>query len=395
MSVHNLKAAIWPLWYRFRFYADLPLVKRVLAYRKLRRKFYDKLWAETAASLDAEIELDNSGLTRITRNGLSTFVKQSQIMLDDHITLDVIGNKGLTYQLLSELGAPIVQHVVFSMHDLEEAERFVDEHSPVVVKPASGTGGGRGVTTGISTQDQFLSAARLAARSDQQLIVEKQVDGHSFRLLYLDGKFIDAIRRDPPTVIGDGVSTIKQLIKLENIRRQKEQPTCALSPLVIDKDARNWLNENNHSFKDVPAKDQTVQVKRAINENDKRENVNVTGLVNAGIISQCGELVEKLGVKFAGVDLICKDITGSFTSDNCYVSEINTTPGIHHHYLIANQQEGNPVARIALEYMFSNKVGVMDLGNPAMNPPGKHSHQHKARVEKNTKVTKENVDEFH
>lgn len=395
MSIHKLKAAVWPLWYRLRFYADLPLVKRMLKYRNLRRKYYDKLWAEAAVGLGAKIEFDNFGLTRITRNGLTTFVKQSEIMLDDHITLDVIGNKGLTYQLLSELGAPIVPHVVFSMHDREEAKRFVEKHNPVVVKPSSGTGGGRGVTTGISTQDEFLSAARLAARSDRHVIIEKQVDGHSFRLLYLGGKFIDAIRRDPPTVIGDGVSTIKQLIKLENIRRDKELPTCALSPLVIDKDARNWLNENNHSLKDVPAKAQTVQVKRAINENDKRENVNVTGQVNPGIISQCGELVEKLGVQFAGVDLICKDIAASFTSDNCYVGEINTTPGIHHHYLIANPQEGNPVARIALEYMFSNKIGVMDLGKPIVNSPDGHSHQHEARFGKNTKVTKENVDELH
>jgi D-alanine-D-alanine ligase-like ATP-grasp enzyme len=372
LSIQSLKDGIWPLWYRFRFFADLPGIFRILAYRKLRSKFYKEFWAEIATNIGAEIHFDGFGFTRINSNDLTTFVKQYQVMLDSPIMLDVMGNKGLTYQMLTGLGAPIVPHQIFPISDMAEAESFLAKHNRVVIKPSSGTGGGRGVTTGISSTNQLKSAARLAARFDKNLIIEKQVEGGSYRLLFLNGQFIDAIRRDPPVVVGDGLLTIKQLVKLENKHRMGVMPIRALSPLVIDKDAHNWLAEIGLSLSYVPDMGEVIQIKRAVNENNYSGNVNVTRQVNQDVISGCSYLVEKLGAKFVGVDLICKDISGPFISNNCLIGEINTTPGLHHHYLIANPEQGNPVAETLLEYMFSKKVGVMELGrrNTSLVPPG-------------------------
>lgn len=354
-NAHSITAKIWSCWYRLRFFMDVPSILRLLRYRKLRQKYYDALWSEAAKNIQADIVLNSFGMARISKTGWSTFVRQHEMMFDSPLMLNLMGNKALTYQLLSDLGAPVVPHHIVSMAQLDKAREFLSSHTTIVVKPASGTGGGRGVTTGVETESQLMAAAKLAARSDRNLIVERQVEGQSYRLLFLDGQFIDAIRRDPPTLIGDGQSNLRKLIRLENKRREHQLPMRALSPLAIDKDMKNWMMANDMSLSDVPSKGETIQIKLATNENDSSGNVNITSLVNDDIVLRCAELVQKLGVKFAGVDLICQDIAGPFSSENCYVGEVNTTPGLHHHYLIANPVDGNPVAEIALDYLYSKK----------------------------------------
>lgn len=354
----------WSYWHRLRFFMDVPSILRLLRYRKLRQKYYDDLWKTAAKNLGAQISPNSFGLTRIGKVGWNTYVRQHEMMFDSPLMLDLMGNKALTYQLLMDMDAPIVPHIVTSIDRLDEANEFLRSHGTVVAKPASGTGGGRGVTTGINSTKQLTAAAKLAARSDRNLIIEKQVEGKSFRLLFINGQFIDAIRRDSPNLVGDGQSTIRELIKQENSRREEDLPVRALSPLAIDTDMKNWMKANGLSFSDVPSKGETVQIKLATNENDSSGNVNVTQLVNAQIISNCANIVQKIGVEFAGVDLICRDISGEFTQENCYVGEVNTTPGLHHHYLIANPGDGNNVAELALNYLYSKKIGIMTDNTP-------------------------------
>src|SRR5680860_940440 len=168
----QFRSHFWPLWYRLQFLVDLPSIARILRYRKLRKQYYKNFWKQIAKNINAEIEDTDFGYFRISRNGWTTFVKQYQLMLEDHLMLDIMGNKGMTYSLLTELNMPIANHCQFSMRKLGAAKIFFGSHSPVVVKPSSGTGGGRGVTTGISTLKQLMSAARLASRFDENLIVE-------------------------------------------------------------------------------------------------------------------------------------------------------------------------------------------------------------------------------
>ena len=386
LSLRLITTTLWRAWYRLFFFADLPGIARLLQYRKLRKTYYNDLWQGVGDNLGADIRHDEFGYTRISRNGLVTLVKQYYVMLEDHLMLKIMGDKAMTYSLLSEMGIPLARHVLFSMQNLDKAEAFLAREKTVVVKPSSGTGGGRGVTTGITTISQLTSAARLASRFDDALIIEEQLEGASFRLLYLDGRLIDAIRRDPPVVTGDGVSTIKKLVKQENSRRKNDRPFTALSPLVLDRDARNWMQEQNIRLFDIPAAGQIVQIKRAVNENDRSGNINVTARIHGDITSKCEELVRKLGARFVGVDLICKDIARPFDPENCRISEINTTPGLHHHYLLSNPQDVKPVAEIVIEYMLSNQVGVMDIAeakDPLQNIIETHEWQTRNNQNKN------------
>ena len=286
-------------------------------------------------------------------------------MVDDHLRLELMGNKALTYEIWREKGCAVPLYSLFTRTDHAPAEDFMARNpGPFVVKPASGTGGGRAVTTNVVGRRALKRAARRAGCFYDHLIVEEQVAGASFRLLYLDGEYIDAVRRDPPVVTGDGRHSIRSLVQRENMRRLTG-PIVALSPLEIDCDADNHLASAGLRAASVPEAGQTVTLKQAVNENAAEQNHCIRDEVHPHTIALGRRLLADLGIRFAGLDVICKDIGAPLTPDNGCINEINTTPGIHHHYLISNPGAGAPVAEIVLRHLFENGTGIVRLRSVA------------------------------
>jgi len=348
------------VFYRAQRLLDVPAVLEQLQFRALRRAFYDGFWLEAAASVGASCEAWDFGYHRIARNGLSTLTRLSDVRLDDHLTLRLMGNKLLTYRLIAEQGLDVPRHVRCARASLNPAHRLMAEIGrPLVIKPVGGTGGGQGVTTGITDAKSLRRAARFASRFNPDLIAEEQIEGASYRLLYLDGRLIDAVRRDPPRVVGDGKSTIRQLMKAETRRRLKERPFTALSPLRLDCDAQNYLRSHGLSPSKVPAAGEIIVVKHAINENSAAENHIVRNEVHPATAALGAKLAQNLGVRLAGVDVLCKSISQPLTRANGLIGEVNTTPGLHHHVLVSNLNSVAGVGAILLNHMFETSSGVI------------------------------------
>lgn len=341
--------------------ADLRSVLKRRRFGRLRNEFYETLWRDAAQELGADYS-DIGGLKRISLNGLVTFVSHSDLMLDDVITTRVMAHKAVTYRLLSDKGYSVPDHCVFSLDRLGRARDFLTRMpGPIVVKPATGTGGGNGVTTGIRTQGELLRAALHAASFNAELLAEPMLSGSCYRLLYLDGQLLDAVRRDPPTVCGDGHSTIHALVKTENTNRLSRRPITALSPLVIDQDALHHLSAQGLKPAAAIPAGKPIVVKHAINENADRENHTVTGDLHPDIVSAGARLVTDLGVRFAGLDIIADDISAPLGANGVQFHEVNVGPGIHHHYLVADRSRATPVATRVLHYLFENRQGVMKV----------------------------------
>lgn len=341
----------------------LPDTRDILRRRRfdpLRAAFYDTLWREAASAIGAQHARTSQGFYRIARGGLVTYTRGSDLMLDNAITLTLVADKLYCYGLFAARGLPVPPHRAFAKSDHASANAFLAEAAaPVVVKPIRGTGGGRGVTTGISDPDALRRAIRRAARFGRDLLIEAQIPGASYRLYYLDGVLIDAVRRDPPELTGDGRSSLRQLVRAENRRRLMAAAPTALSPLVIDADMRNWLALTGQLLSSVPAPGARIPVKAVVNENAAPQNHNVLSEVHPDIAARLGGLVRDIGVRAAGMDLIATGIGQPFDAGGIYVSEINANPGLHHHVLVADPASAVPVARIALDHMFANRTGVM------------------------------------
>ncbi|NOX40220.1 MAG: cyanophycin synthetase [Alphaproteobacteria bacterium] len=342
--------------------ADIRAVFQRRRFETLREEFYRDLWYVAAQQTGASIRKIFSGFYEIEKGGLATFVSRSDLMLDDILTTRIMAHKGLTYRLLAEKGFRVPDHLEFSLGNLAEAERFLfAQPGMVVVKPATGTGAGLGVTTAIATKRELRRAARYAASFNRELLIEPHLEGSSYRLTYLDGQYLDAVRRDSPEVVGDGRTTIRNLITLENTRRLEERPISALHPIIVDAECCTHLARQGLSPASKPKPGQTITVKGAVNENAAAQNHSIRDLVHPDTIKAGAELVRDLGVRFAGVDLISDDIKAPFSHEGTIVSEINVNPGIQHHYLVSDRLAGTPIAGQILNHLFENRQGVMVL----------------------------------
>ncbi|MGH6908261.1 MAG: hypothetical protein ACREDX_10445, partial [Aestuariivirga sp.] len=309
---------------------DVPGEMARLRFAALRREYYDRFWVDAAQRIGATCEKWDFGYHRITREPLSAIVRLSEVRLDDHLTLELMGNKLLTYRLLAEQGLAVPRHARFSISDLTPALSLIDTTGrPIVVKPLGGTGGGNGVTTGITDRSGLRGAAWLASRYDPDFIAEEQIEGHSYRLLFLDGVLLDAVRRDPPRLVGDGKSSVRALVAAENRRRLSKRPFSALSPLTLDRDARGYLEAQGLTPHHRPGLGETLVLKRAVNQNSACDNHAVTHLVHPATAAACTRLLANFGVRLAGIDILARDIARPLTQENGLIGEINTTPGLH------------------------------------------------------------------
>jgi len=201
-----------------------------------------------------------------------------------------------------------------------------------VIKPAGGTGGGLGVTTGIRTRWQLARAAFAAAGHGGDVLIEEQVEGSDYRLLYLDGVLIDAVMRKPPTLIADGRSSLLQLIRGANAERASRGAEVAQNLLTFDMDMKNTLAKQGYTLASVPTAGTEVTLKTAINENSGDGNIGVRALVCDAVAEAGARAAALAGVRLAGVDVITRDPRVPLSESGGVILEVNSPPGYYWHY---------------------------------------------------------------
>lgn len=296
-----------------------------------RSDFYLKMWSRAADEIGAAVVHSHGDLLTIARGRAMAKVFRNYTDLDGPVTLRAAGTKPLVHEVLRARSIPTPDYATFSLNRLPVALDFLRSHTPCVVKPAAGTGAGAGVTTGITTTRQLINAAIAAAGHGDELLIEQQITGANLRLLYLDGRLLDAVERRPPTVVGDGSSTISRLVRSANQDRRERGSRAAQVFLKYDLDMERTLAEQGLSWHAVPEVGCVVRVKTVINDNAAVDNVSVVDVVANDIVEAGRQAAEAIDARLAGVDVVTPDLTTDLSSSGGVVLEINTTPGLYIH----------------------------------------------------------------
>lgn len=342
----------------------LEMGKAFLRYRNPRRRevgrkhraFYAQAWEEAAAELGATCESLGAGILEIQLNGVRTRVVENTTEIDGPVTLAVLIDKSVTYDLLEKEGLPTPRHLVFSLSDMAPAAAFLrQQQGDCVVKPSGGTGGGRGVRTGIRTGWHLAQAAAAGAVYADRLLIEEQIEGDNYRLLYLDGELIDAFIRRPPTVVGDGRFPIARLVHQMNAERLRQGVGLSQTLLTVDLDVRRTLARQGLSLRSVPRAGQRVVLKTVVNENGGDDNSTATGLLCRSIIEDGERAVRALRVRLAGVDIITRNPAVPLVQSGGVFLEVNAPPNFYYHY---RKRDGVfPVASHVLRRLLLEQAG--------------------------------------
>lgn len=306
---------------------------------------YQRIWNDAARAVGAELTRLGGGFFELTNGPQTIRVWNHWVPLDDIVTTRLALDKPLVHQILGAAGIRVPEHCVIERRDIAVARAFVlAAPDRCVVKPAS-LGGGSGTTAGIGSDEELKAALLRAGRVADRVLIERQVAGDVYRLLYLDGELLDVVRRLPPRVTGDGRSTVHQLIEAENQRRIALLNESGPPLVRPDLDCALTLARAGLSLASVPRAGVAVSVGTLTSQNGPNDNETVpTNILAPPLIADARRAVEVVGLRLAGVDVVTSDPTRSLRDTGGVVLEINGTPGLHHHYNVADPDTATPVA---------------------------------------------------
>lgn len=276
---------------------------------------------------------------------------------DSHIDSDFTTRKDDCKAFLGALGFPVPKGDIVRTRDeaLKVAERI---GYPVAVKPVVGHKG-IGVTAEVQDEDDLEFAFDRAVDAHEEgqvvrIIVEQNVTGFDFRLLCVDGKFVAATERRPASVMGDGKSTIAELIAKENSKPERlDTPTSPLGKIIKDEAMERYLEEQNLSQNSIPDFAEVIYLRKVANLSAGGVSIDATDRVHPDNIILAQDVAQHFGLVCLGIDVLTPDVSRSWKQGKFGIIEINSAPGVYMHLRPSVGSRVNVTDRI-LETFFSS-----------------------------------------
>lgn len=255
-------------------------------------------------------------------------------------------DKDLTKSLLESCGVPVPEgRLVDSPEDAWDAAE--DIGVPVVVKPYDGNHG-RGVFTNLLTREEVEAAYAVAIDEGSGVIVERFVPGNEHRLLIVGGRLVAAAMGESASVVGDGKSTIDELIELQlnSDPRRGSTEDHPLNRVRLDSAARLELKRQGFTADSVPPEGRQVLIQRNGNV-----AFDVTDRVHPSVAAHAALAARVVGLDIAGIDLVAEDISRPLDEQGGAIVEVNAGPGLLMHLKPASG-EPRPVGRAIVDHLF-------------------------------------------
>lgn len=235
----------------------------------------------------------------------------------------VTENKEMTRKVLLDAGLPAPVGQAFKDYD-EALAFFKSKEHPQVLKPLRGSGG-VGVTTGVTTEEQFDRAWERASGGKRSVVVEDLAFGDELRLIVLNGETVAAVCRMPAYVIGDGVRTITELVDDKN-KQRKRNPLMRVYPISQFDYLDNELKRPRYS---VPESGEFVRLSSVSNVALGGEAVSMTEVLHPSFLELGRRTFEAFpGATQLGLDVIARDFGADAFVRNATIIEVNSDPAI-------------------------------------------------------------------
>ena len=298
-------------------YEDLEISAQIVIREALKR------------GLEVEVLDRSESFIRIKKESHVEYIKEgSQTAIDSFMTYLIMENKAITKLVLKEKNICVPHGETYD--DPSEAYKayLIFNHQKIVVKPKK-TNFGIGITIIESgtTEAVYRSAIDRAFSHGQSILIEEFIEGLEYRVLVIGGKVIGVTHRIPANVVGDGDSSIRQLIEKKNLdpRRGKDY-SSPLIKIELGEVESNVLAEQGLNFDSIPAKNQQIFLRHNSNMSTGGDTVDYTLTMHEGYRKIAIRAAQAVNAKICGVDMMIRDIISAPTNGNYAIVELNFNP---------------------------------------------------------------------
>lgn len=255
------------------------------------------------------------------------------------IAVDIASDKAFTKELLREAYIPVPAGREVCT-DAELATAFAQFEPPLVIKPLDANQG-KGVSMNIATLKAAQAAYAMAREYGRVVMVEEQFRGRDFRVLVVGNRVVAAAERVPAHVVGDGRSSLRELIEIANQDpRRGAGHDKPLTVLQVDAVAAACLARRGFSMATVPKAGECVLLRENANLSTGGEAHDVTAALHPSIAQLCVRAARIVGLDIAGIDLMAQEISRPLQPGEGII-EVNAAPGLRMH---VHPSEGAPAA---------------------------------------------------
>ncbi len=300
-------------------------------------------------------------------------VQATKTSADSYVCTEIMSLKNVTKRLLSEAGLRVPRGRDYQ--SLEQAladwphyqSQLSDRNSTgLIVKPNS-TNYGIGISRLVgpsearteqwesTTQANYRRALEQAFAHDHNVLIEEFIPGKEYRFLVIGGKLRAVLQRIPANVIGDGRSSIAELVATKNLDPWRSGPqgshTSPLESLKIGETEREVLREQGLRAESVPEAGRQVFLRHNSNISTGGDSRDMTDTADPGYGLLAERCARTLGARICGVDVMSTDISAEPEHTSHAIIEANFNPVLYFHEYPA---EGlpRPVAEAVVALLF-------------------------------------------
>lgn len=307
-------------------------------------KIFRKIAPKLGATIVMEPEWNIVGQI-IFKNGRKRYFRYSTLDLNPVGASDIAKDKDYANFFMKRMGYPTVPGRTFFSNDWSRAihsRRNIDAAYqyaaklglPVFVKPNSGS---QGVAVArIHTKREFYRAMRAIFKRDRIALVQTPISGKDYRIVVLDKKVISAYERVPLNVVGDGQSTVRQLLA----KKQKQFEATGRDTIIRSEDKRIAENliRQGLTMRSIIPRGARVYLLDNANLSTGGDAIDVTSVIHPEFKKIAVRLTHDMGLRFCGVDLMTQ---GGITEKpgSYWILEVNAAPGLDHYVKTGKAQE--------------------------------------------------------
>ncbi|MBR3512325.1 MAG: ATP-grasp domain-containing protein [Clostridia bacterium] len=243
---------------------------------------------------------------------------------DCYIFENITNDKYISKQIMKEAGLVVPEAIILyksmTKADIEELVKpFYNKK--IVVKPRN-TNYGIGITvfSENATKTQIMNAIEYAFRFDDNILIEQYCKGLEYRFLVINGKCLSVVHRRNASVIGDGKSTIRELIKMKN---KEDWHALTGSPIKTDEPVVEYLKIQGLTYDSVIPEGKRITLRSNSNVSTGGESLVFTDIMPDRFKKIAEKASRAFDAKICGVDIIIEDMK----KDKYAIIEINDNPG--------------------------------------------------------------------
>ncbi len=246
------------------------------------------------------------------------------------IGVELACDKEDTKYLLEQAEVEVPRGDILSRESsLEAACKYVGY--PLVIKPIDGNHG-RGITVDINTYEEALEGFRAAKEVSRRIIVEKYITGEDYRLLVVNNVFVAAAKRTPAHVIGNGKSSIEELVAEVNTDpRRGYGHEKELTAITINDLTKIIISDAGYSVDSVLSEGERLILKDTANLSTGGTAEDVTDIVHPANVSMTERISKIIDLDICGIDIMTSDISLPLSETGGAVLEVNAGPGFRMH----------------------------------------------------------------